>query len=109
MTYLYFFGHINASTYLTKSILETNKTSFAKGQLISKCLFGVFNFFQETNENKSHSSKNEFKTNSFIHSLEEFTAWQFAFEIIWPLALFIETIELVKLNLRAPDVYLAPI
>ena len=24
-----------------------------KGKLISKCLFGVFNFFQKTNENKS--------------------------------------------------------
>jgi hypothetical protein len=31
-----------------------------KGQIISKCLFGVFNFFQKTNEKKSHSSKNEF-------------------------------------------------
>ena len=34
-----------------------------KGQIISKCLFGVFNFFQKTNENISHTSKNE-----FIHS-----------------------------------------
>ena len=25
------------------------------------------------------------KTNSFVHFLEEFTSWQFAFEIIWPL------------------------
>ena len=28
-----------------------------KGQLISKCLFGVFNFFQKTNENKSNKLK----------------------------------------------------
>ena len=28
-------------------------TSKDKGQLISKCLYGVFNFFQKTNENKS--------------------------------------------------------
>ena len=35
----------------------------AKGQLISKWLFGVFNFFQKTNKNMSHSSKNE-----FVHS-----------------------------------------
>ena len=34
--------------------------SFNKGQLISKCLFGVFNFLQKTNKNKSHSSKIEF-------------------------------------------------
>ena len=33
---------------------------YNKGQLISKCLFGDFNFFQKTNENPSHSSKNEF-------------------------------------------------
>ena len=32
----------------------------AKGKLISKGSFGVFNFFQKTNENTSHSSKNEF-------------------------------------------------
>ena len=31
-----------------------------KGQLISICLFGVFNFLQKTNKNKSHSSKIEF-------------------------------------------------
>ena len=31
-----------------------------RGQLISKCLFGVFTFFQKTNENKLTSSKVEF-------------------------------------------------
>ena len=35
-----------------------------KGQLISKCLFGVFNFLQNMNENKSHRSKIE-----FVHSV----------------------------------------
>ena len=35
----------------------------SKGQLILKCLFGVFNFLQKTNENKSNSSKIE-----FVHS-----------------------------------------
>ena len=39
---------------------KIQKISSAKGQLISKCPFGVFNFFQKTNENMSHSSKNEF-------------------------------------------------
>ena len=28
------------------------KVGYAKGQLISKCLFGVIKFFQKTNENK---------------------------------------------------------
>ena len=35
-----------------------------KGQIISKCLFGVFNFFQKTNEYTSHSSKN--RIHSFV-------------------------------------------
>ena len=54
-----------------------NKKNFvnSKGQLISKCLFGVFNFFQKTNENKStmryHSSEVEFIQSFFgrIHGL----------------------------------------
>ena len=36
-----------------------------KGQLISKCLFGVFNFLQKTNETKSCSSKIEFVRSFF--------------------------------------------
>ena len=32
----------------------------AKGQLISKCLFDVFNFFQKANKKTSPSSRNEF-------------------------------------------------
>ena len=42
-----------------------------KGQLISKYIFDVFNFFQKTNENTSHSSKNEFICSFFgrIHGL----------------------------------------
>ena len=39
-------------------------------QIISKCLFGVFNFFQK-NEQKHVAVV---KTNSFVHFLEEFTA-----------------------------------
>ena len=38
---------------------------FPKGQLISKCLFGVFTFFQKTNENKSTSSKVKFVCSFF--------------------------------------------
>ena len=38
---------------------------YFKGQLISICLFGVFNFLQKTNENKSHSSKIEFVRSFF--------------------------------------------
>ena len=42
------------------SYASDRKNVQAKGQLISKCLFGIVNFFQNTNENKSHSSKVEF-------------------------------------------------
>ena len=36
-----------------------------KGQLISKCLLGVFTFFQKTNENKLTSSKVKFVCSFF--------------------------------------------
>ena len=39
--------------------MEYNDNSFeAKGQIISKCLFGVFNSFQKMNKTTSHTSKN---------------------------------------------------
>ena len=52
-------------------ILYTKLSCRTKSQIISKCLFGVFNFFQKTNENTSHSSRNEFIGSFFgrIHSL----------------------------------------
>ena len=37
------------------------------------------------NENKSTWVIMVVKSNSFVHFLEEFTVWQFAFEINWPL------------------------
>ena len=61
--------------------LSRTSLQSAKGQIISKCLFGVFNFFQKTNTTR----RTLVKTNSFFHFLEEFTAWQFACEINWPL------------------------
>ena len=44
-----------------------------KGQLISKCLFGIFTFFQKTNGNKS-TSRQVVKLNLFVHFLEETSA-----------------------------------
>ena len=49
---------------IEKEIYFLSKTCL-KGQLISKCLFGVFNFLQKTNKNKSHSSKIEFLCSFF--------------------------------------------
>ena len=45
----------------------------AKGQLISKCIFGVFTFFQKKTENKSTSSKVNFVCSFFWkkHRLEK--------------------------------------
>ena len=42
-----------------------------KGQLISKCLFSVFNFFQKMNENKSTLGIIVVKSNLFVRFLEE--------------------------------------
>ena len=70
--------------YENKDEIETyfKKIGQIKGQLISKCLFGVSTFFQKTNENKSTSSEVEF-VRSF---LEETSAWKNHFEFLWPLA-----------------------
>ena len=61
-------AHSMARANLNKS---KKVLTYTKGQLISKCIFGVSNFFQKTNENTSHSSKNEFIRSFFgrIHSL----------------------------------------
>ena len=56
----------------SKKVFLNDVSNKLKGQLISKCLFCVFNFFQNTN-------------NSFVYFLEEFIAWKFAFEINRPL------------------------
>ena len=42
---------------------------FFKGQIISKCLFGVFNFFQK----QTKTRRKLVKMNSFVRFLEEFT------------------------------------
>ena len=53
-----------------------------KCQLISKWFFGVVDFLQNTNENKSHTSKNE-----FIRSFFGENRWppKNLFKINWPL------------------------
>ena len=58
---------------------------FTKGQLISKCLFGVFNFFQKTNKNKSTWGIKVVKSNYFVRFLEELRIPKSPFEINWPL------------------------
>ena len=52
---------------LSTQILNVSyATKLCKGQLISKCLFGVFKFFQKTNENKSTWGIIVVKSNFFV-------------------------------------------
>ena len=53
----------------------------AKGQLISKCLFGVLNFLLKTKK----TSLIVVKLNSFVRSLEEMLTWKNHFDFVWPL------------------------
>ena len=59
----------------------------AKGQIISKWFFDVFDFLQKSNENKSTWGIIVVKSNSFVCFLEEIEDIKNPFEIIWPLEL----------------------
>ena len=58
------------------------------GELITKCLFDVFKFFQKTNENKSTWGILVVKLNFFVPFLEELRIPKSPFEINWPLMLY---------------------
>ena len=66
---------------------EFNASSWChpKGQLISKCLFGVFKFFQKTNENKSTWDIIVVKSDFFVRFLEELRITKSPCKINWPL------------------------
>ena len=57
-----------------------------EGQIISKYFFGVFNFLQKTNENKSNWGIIVVKSNSFVRFLEKIEDIKTPFEIYLPLA-----------------------
>ena len=57
------------------------RKNISRGHLISKCLFGVFTFFQKMNENKP----TVVKSNLFVRFLEEMSAWKNHFNFVWPL------------------------
>ena len=65
-----------------------NTSAVYKGQLISKCMFGVFNFFQKMNENKSTWRIIVAKSNLFVRFLEETTDWKNHFDFVWPLGAY---------------------
>ena len=55
--------------FIANEKLLNNYLTLIKGQLISKYLFGVYTFFQETNKNKSTSSKVEFVHSFFVRNV----------------------------------------
>ena len=66
--------------------LSIGSGAVVKGQLISKCLFGVFNFSQKTNENMSTWGIVVVKSNFFVRFLRELKMPKRHFENNWPLA-----------------------
>ena len=52
-----------------------------KGQIISKCFF----LAEDSPKKRTKTRRILVKTNSFVRFLGESSAWQFAFEINWPL------------------------
>ena len=56
-----------------------------KGQLISKCLFSVFHFFQKTNKNKLTWGIIVVKPNLSVHFYEELSAWKNYYDFVLPL------------------------
>ena len=73
-----------------------HSTRLKLGQLILKCFFGVFNFFQKTNENKSTWGIIVVKSNSFVRFLEETSAWKNRFDFVWPLAKVLQNRKRIK-------------
>ena len=57
----------------------------SKGQLISKWFFGVVDFLQKTNENKSTWGIIVVKSNLFVRFSEETSVWKKYFDFVWPL------------------------
>ena len=76
------------SVWKTDEILCFFSTGHDKCQLISKCRFGVFNFFQKMNKNKSTWGIIVVKLNSFVQFLEESLAWKNHFNFVWHLEIF---------------------
>ena len=60
-----------------------------KGQLISKCHFGVFTFFQKTNENKSTSSKVEFVRSFFGRNIGLKKSFRICLTFSWAVSMAI--------------------
>ena len=71
--------------------IHTHKGRFHKGFFLNwisknpETVARKENFFQRTNENKSTWGIIVVKSNSFVHFLEETSAWKNHFHYVWPL------------------------
>ena len=63
---------------------KTYNSATSEGQLISTCLFGVFNLSQKTNKNKSTYGIIVVKSTFFVRFLGESRIPKSQFEINWP-------------------------
>ena len=70
------------------------------GLLISKCLFGVFNFLKKTNKNKSAWGFIVVKENLCVHFLEETALWKICFDFVSPLGAYCPNIYSALLTLK---------
>ena len=75
--------HVPLDQKILDGIYSTRTISI-KGQLISKRFFGVVDFLQKTNENKSTWGIIEVNSNLFVRFLEETDDPKNHFEINWP-------------------------
>ena len=80
--------------------LKPAKNRFTKGQLISDAwdhFLWKIRFSKKTNEPhltiQSNNSSSQKKANWFVHFFGESTAWQFAFDINWPLDVILQKIS----------------
>ena len=85
-----------------KNFVKMHASLLSKGQLISKCLFGVFNFLQKMNKNKLrfHSSKVKF--------VRLFFGGNDGLKKLFPLCLTFTTLSLVSNKTLFPRLMCIP-
>ena len=77
------------------------KRSRFKVQLISKCVFGVYTFFEK---NRTKTSRQVVNSNLFVRFLEETLAWKNHFEFVWPLTKIVRDHKYQLTFLQSPKV-----
>ena len=81
----HYFSYRGCGSKYVSEMAFNFQRAITKGQIISKWYFGVFDFLQKSNENKSTWGIIVVKSNCFVRFLEENEDTKNHFEIIWPL------------------------